>query len=72
MNSDQRRLRRAQTPSRSESLNCSFCGKNRDEVQTLVAGPDVYICDECVALCVEFVDELNEPKVAPKTSSSGD
>jgi ATP-dependent protease Clp ATPase subunit len=41
-------------------------------VQTLVAGPDVYICDECVALCVEFVDELNEPKVAPKTSSSGD
>lgn len=38
-------------------LYCSFCGKNQHEVQKLVAGPAVYICDECVDLCVDFVDE---------------
>src|SRR5437588_9265813 len=32
-------------------LYCSFCGKNQDEVRKLVAGPAVYICDECVDLC---------------------
>jgi hypothetical protein len=38
-------------------LYCSFCGKNQHEVQKLIAGPAVYICDECVDLCVDFVDE---------------
>jgi hypothetical protein len=38
-------------------LYCSFCGKNQEEVQKLVAGPAVYICDECVDLCVDIVDE---------------
>jgi ATP-dependent Clp protease ATP-binding subunit ClpX len=33
------------------SLHCSFCGKNAGEVKKLIAGPDVYICDECVSLC---------------------
>jgi ATP-dependent Clp protease ATP-binding subunit ClpX len=32
-------------------LRCSFCGKSRDETQRLIAGPGVYICDECVGLC---------------------
>ena len=32
-------------------LRCSFCGKSRDEVRKLIAGPTVYICDECVNLC---------------------
>ncbi len=36
-------------------LNCSFCGKNQDVVQRLIAGPEVYICDECVALCNEII-----------------
>ncbi len=36
-------------------LNCSFCGKPQEEVQRLIAGPDVYICDECVALCNEII-----------------
>jgi len=40
-------------------LNCSFCGKNQDEVQRLIAGPDVYICDECVALCNEIIAQEN-------------
>jgi ClpX C4-type zinc finger/Glyoxalase superfamily protein len=38
-------------------LYCSFCGKNQDEVQKLVAGPFVFICDECIDLCVDIVDE---------------
>jgi ClpX C4-type zinc finger/Glyoxalase superfamily protein len=38
-------------------LYCSFCGKNQHEVQKLIAGPAVYICGECVDLCVDFVDE---------------
>ena len=36
---------------------CSFCGKNQDEVEKLIAGPDVYICDECIELCNEIVLE---------------
>ncbi|MCK9239862.1 ATP-dependent Clp protease ATP-binding subunit ClpX [Desulfocurvus sp.] len=36
-------------------LSCSFCGKGQDEVQRLIAGPDVYICDECVGLCNEII-----------------
>lgn len=35
--------------------NCSFCGKNQDEVEKLIAGPDVFICDECIELCNEIV-----------------
>ncbi len=47
------------TPS---DLNCSFCGKNQEEVQRLIAGPDVYICDECVSLCNEIIaqESINE------------
>ncbi|MBU1003246.1 MAG: ATP-dependent Clp protease ATP-binding subunit ClpX [Proteobacteria bacterium] len=36
-------------------LYCSFCGKSQEEVQRLIAGPDVYICDECVSLCNEII-----------------
>lgn len=34
---------------------CSFCGKSQDEVNKIIAGPDVYICDECVGLCEEII-----------------
>lgn len=37
--------------------NCSFCGKNQDEVNKLIAGPDVFICDECIDLCNEIVQD---------------
>jgi hypothetical protein len=40
----------------SKTLCCSFCGKSRHEVEKLVAGPRVFICDSCVALCVEVLD----------------
>jgi len=39
------------------SLRCSFCGKNRDQVRKLIAGPTVYICDECVGLCNDIISE---------------
>lgn len=38
-------------------LKCSFCGKSQDQVRKLVAGPGVYICDECIELCNEIVEE---------------
>ena len=38
-------------------LKCSFCGKNQDQVKKLIAGPGVYICDECIELCNEIIEE---------------
>lgn len=40
-----------------ETLRCSFCGRTGDEVRKLVAGPNVYICDECVEVCQNIIDE---------------
>ena len=39
------------------NLKCSFCGKTQDQVKKLIAGPDVCICDECIELCNEILDE---------------
>ncbi len=48
-----------------ENLRCSFCGKSRDQVRKLIAGPTVYICDECVGLCNEIMaEEWQEAKEA--------
>jgi len=41
-------------------LHCSFCGKSQDEVRKLIAGPTVYICDECIELCNEIIAEESE------------
>ena len=41
-------------------LKCSFCGKTQDQVRRLIAGPNVYICDECVELCDEIIQEEME------------
>lgn len=40
-----------------KQLKCSFCGKTQDQVKRLVAGPGVYICDECIELCQEIIEE---------------
>lgn len=40
-----------------KQLKCSFCGKNQDQVKRLIAGPGVYICDECIELCSEIISE---------------
>lgn len=45
---------------REPECKCSFCGKNQDDVEKLIAGPDVYICDECIELCNEIVQEEEE------------
>ncbi|MEX2551261.1 MAG: ClpX C4-type zinc finger protein, partial [Nitriliruptoraceae bacterium] len=43
-------------------LKCSFCGKSQKQVKKLIAGPGVYICDECIDLCNEIIEEeLAEP-----------
>ena len=44
----------------NDNLFCSFCGKNQKEVTKLIAGPAVYICDECIQLCSEIIDEESE------------
>lgn len=41
----------------TRSLKCSFCGKSQEQVKKLIAGPGVYICDECVELCKEIIEE---------------
>tara|TARA_B100001769_G_C22085148_1_gene584909 strand:- start:164 stop:1429 length:1266 start_codon:yes stop_codon:yes gene_type:complete len=49
------------TKDSNKLLHCSFCGKNQNEVNKLIAGPSVFICDECVDLCNEIIrDELEE------------
>ena len=48
-------------------LTCSFCGKSQDEVKKLIAGPTVYICDECIELCNDIIDE--EAKLDKETDS---
>ena len=51
-------------------LKCSFCGKSQDQVRKLIAGPGVYICDECIDLCNEILDEeLVDSHGNPRQSS---
>ncbi len=51
----------------SKQLRCSFCGKTQDQVRRLVAGPGVYICDECIALCNDIISEEFAMSVHPET-----
>jgi ATP-dependent Clp protease ATP-binding subunit ClpX len=41
-------------------LHCTFCGKSQHEVRKLIAGPTVFICDECVELCMDIIGEENK------------
>ena len=57
-----------------DNIRCSFCGKHQDQVKKLIAGPGgVAICDECVALCREIIDEefsgMPRPEPTPRRSS---
>ena len=47
----------------SQALKCSFCGKSQKQVIKLIAGPGVYICDECIELCVEIIEEEKVDKL---------
>lgn len=49
------------TDNNDEILHCSFCGKSQSEVKKLMAGRGVYICDECIEVCINIVaDEMSE------------
>lgn len=50
------------------NLRCSFCGKNENEVEKLVAGPNVYICNMCVRIATDIID--NSPPQGPVVRSS--
>ncbi len=51
------------------NLSCSFCGKSQKEVKKLIAGPTVYICDECIELCNDIIAEEYGEEEAPARSS---
>ncbi len=56
------------TGGKDRVLHCSFCGKSQHEVRKLIAGPSVYVCDECVALCNEIINE--DPQIAQAASDA--
>ncbi len=58
------------TPAPEKMLYCSFCGKSQNEVKKLIAGPSVYICDECIDLCNDIIrDELLSPEFNQENGS---
>lgn len=52
-----------------KQLKCSFCGKSQDQVKRLIAGPGVYICDECIDLCSDIIQDEFEESVELDTTS---
>ena len=50
------------------TLFCSFCGKSQHEVRKLIAGPTVFICDECVELCMDIIKEENKSVATSKSN----
>jgi ATP-dependent Clp protease ATP-binding subunit ClpX len=52
-----------------KQLKCSFCGKNQDQVKRLIAGPGVYICDECIELCSEIITDEFDENIQVETGS---
>lgn len=54
------------TTTSSSTLRCSFCGKTQKEVKKLIAGPGVYICDECIELCNDIIDEEKDREAQTK------
>jgi ATP-dependent Clp protease ATP-binding subunit ClpX len=63
MNNDQRG-----NGGRDKVFHCSFCGKSQHEVRKLIAGPSVYVCDECVALCNDIISEESHDDKAPSSA----
>jgi hypothetical protein len=49
-----------------DTLCCSFCTKDKDSVAKLIAGPGVYICDECVDLCTQILTTETKPEIHPR------
>jgi ATP-dependent protease Clp ATPase subunit len=51
-------------------LKCSFCGKSQKEVKKLIAGPGVYICDECIDLCNDIIVEEKQKEKEPSQTNA--
>ena len=49
---------------KDKSIRCSFCGKPQNDVKSLIAGPGVYICDQCVELCQGIIEDMDEEKTS--------
>ena len=49
---------------KDKSIRCSFCGKQQNDVKSLIAGPGVYICDQCVELCQGIIEDMAEEKAS--------
>src|SRR4029077_7284818 len=47
-----------------DTLRCSFCGKSQNEVKKLIAGPTVYICNECIDICIEIISDDAQQEAA--------
>ena len=47
----------ANRPEERKKLKCSFCNKSQEQVRKLIAGPNVYICDECIEICSEIIQD---------------
>ena len=62
----------AEKSSNDKLLYCSFCGKSQHEVQRLIAGPQVFICNECVELCNDIIREELEKGVGDIADAVGD
>ena len=56
-------------PETKNDLHCSFCGKGQREVKKLIAGPNVFICDECVDLCMNIIREEFSSKMFSKKNA---
>jgi ClpX C4-type zinc finger protein/glyoxalase superfamily protein len=57
--------------SEDETLHCGFCGKSQHDVKTLIAGPNTFICDECVAVCDDVLEDNEVLRHLRDTSASG-
>ena len=53
------------------NVHCSFCGKSQDQVTRLIAGEGVYICNECVQLCMSVLDEMQEKEMTLRAGQLG-
>ena len=57
---------------REKNIRCSFCQKTQNQVEKIIAGPGVYICDECVELCQRIIDDENEQTVRKKKTKAAE
>jgi ATP-dependent Clp protease ATP-binding subunit ClpX len=57
-------MSKVSTGDSKNTLYCSFCGKSQHEVRKLIAGPTVFVCDECVELCMDIIGEENKSSLA--------